>query len=73
MSVYVQRGSKGRWVQVLQEALLSKGYDLDIDGVFGSGTDAAVRRFQRANGLGVDGVVGPNTWARLGVDTSGRG
>ncbi len=37
------------------------------DGVFGSGTTRAIKNFQRAKGLFVDGVVGPKTWARLCV------
>ncbi|WP_420114482.1 D-Ala-D-Ala carboxypeptidase family metallohydrolase, partial [Pseudactinotalea sp.] len=36
-----------------------------VDGVFGQGTKGAVQRFQRGYGLGVDGVVGPATQARL--------
>jgi len=35
------------------------------DGVFGFGTDDAVRHFQDRHGLAVDGIVGPNTWAKL--------
>lgn len=37
----------------------------DIDGVFGSKTDAAVRAFQRRFGIHQDGVIGKNTWAKL--------
>ncbi|MDQ2973150.1 MAG: peptidoglycan-binding protein [bacterium] len=35
------------------------------DGIFGAGTDMAVRRFQRANNLDIDGKVGPITFERL--------
>jgi peptidoglycan hydrolase-like protein with peptidoglycan-binding domain len=36
-----------------------------IDGRFGPATEQAVRSFQQAVGIGVDGIVGPQTWARL--------
>ena len=51
-----------RYVQTL---LNQKGYSLDVDGMFGPKTQAAVKSFQRANGLVVDGIVGKNTWAAL--------
>jgi peptidoglycan hydrolase-like protein with peptidoglycan-binding domain len=68
MSVYVQAGSEGEWVRKLQRALNEAGYELDVDGIFGDATDEAVRDFQNENDLDVDGVVGPNTWAALGID-----
>jgi peptidoglycan hydrolase-like protein with peptidoglycan-binding domain len=39
-----------------------------IDGIFGPVTNAAVKDFQGSNGLAVDGIVGPATWAALGGD-----
>ena len=64
----LRRGSKGDKVKYLQYKLLSKFYNPgEIDGVFGAKVDNAVRQFQRANGLGVDGIVGPKTWAKLKV------
>ena len=39
---------------------------LDEDGIFGSKTEAAVKAFQKANGLTVDGIVGVKTWEKLG-------
>jgi uncharacterized protein (TIGR02594 family) len=40
--------------------------NLDTDGDFGPRTENAVRTFQMQNQLQVDGIVGPNTWAKLG-------
>jgi flagellum-specific peptidoglycan hydrolase FlgJ len=58
----------GEHVKLLQERLKAAGFDPGpIDGEFGPKTDAAVRAFQQARGLEVDGVVGPQTWAALGV------
>lgn len=63
--VEVRRGSSGQAVVALQKALTARGQTLTADGVFGSGTEAKVRAFQQANGLVVDGVVGPKTWAAI--------
>lgn len=62
----VSIGSVGQYVLVLQDALNVLGYTgSGLDGVFGSGTRGAVIRFQRAQGLDQDGIVGCNTWERL--------
>ncbi|MDO4541195.1 MAG: peptidoglycan-binding protein, partial [Syntrophomonadaceae bacterium] len=55
----------------LQNSLNQHGCICATDGVFGSETLKAVKRFQRAAGLSVDGIVGPRTWQALGVQTSG--
>lgn len=53
-------------VRALQQKLSSLGYDAGAaDGIYGSNTAAAVRRFQRAQGLTADGIAGPNTRAAL--------
>ena len=62
----LRRGSRGEAVQYLQEQLNGKGAALEADGIFGGGTDSAVRNFQRSSGLGVDGVVGKGTAGVLG-------
>ena len=63
----VYRGSRGDAVRRLQELLHKKGFDCGaVDGIFGSKTYAAVMAFQKANGLGADGIVGPLTWGKLG-------
>lgn len=64
----LQEGSSGPVVKQLQQRLKDKGYNPGtIDGVFGLGTKAAVRSFQKANGLEADGVVGQKTWNALGM------
>jgi Mannosyl-glycoprotein endo-beta-N-acetylglucosaminidase/Putative peptidoglycan binding domain len=58
----------GPVVKAIQRALAKAGCDPgQVDGVFGKDTDAAVRRYQAAHGLAVDGVVGPATAGQLGV------
>ena len=61
----LRRGDQGRWVPELQQELVRHGFAVDVDGEFGPVTEVAVRAFQAANGLTVDGVVGPSTWAAL--------
>lgn len=62
----VKQGSKGVYVATLQDALNFLGYNTGtIDGVFGSNTKNGVIRFQKANGLLADGIVGCNTWRAI--------
>ncbi|WP_216372983.1 peptidoglycan-binding domain-containing protein, partial [Streptomyces tailanensis] len=63
--VTVRSGSKGAAVQAVQRQLTANGYAVKADGVFGSGTAAKVKAFQKAKRLTVDGVAGPNTWVAL--------
>lgn len=58
---------KGPDVEAVQRALVTAGISLKVDGVFGKGTEAAVRRFQESRGLKGDGIVGPATRAALGL------
>ncbi len=61
-------GSRGSDVVAVQQKLRQWGYYHGfVDGVYGSATYRAVRSFQRRNGLRVDGIVGPRTWAALGL------
>ena len=63
-------GSSGNEVKQIQTRLKSWGYyNGAVDGVYGSKTQAAVKSFQRANGLTVDGVAGPKTLAAIGLPT----
>ena len=62
----LKKGSRNSYVTILQKILVEKGYDpKGIDGIFGPGCLAAVKQFQKDNGLVVDGCVGPKTWAAL--------
>lgn len=65
-------GSSGQQVRTLQTKLNNWGYNAGtVDGIFGSNTLAAVKRFQAKNGLTVDGIVGAKTAAALGMTLSG--
>ena len=67
----LRKGMKGDDVKLLQDKLLSLGIDLGkwgADADFGSATDMAVRSFQKRNGLTVDGIVGPKSWATLDAE-----
>ena len=61
----VSYGSTGSAVRELQEALNRHGYGLDVDGVFGEKTRAAVRAYQKEKGLKLDGIAGDETWGSL--------
>lgn len=63
----LKKGSKGPEVVLLQNKL-----NLHPDGIFGPLTEEAVKEFQKVNGLTVDGIVGTNTWNKLGVCTNKR-
>lgn len=60
---------RGEDVRNIQISLQKLGFNVDIDGVFGPGTQAAVEAFQRHAGLLVDGIVGSHTRRILNVRT----
>ncbi|MBD2250540.1 peptidoglycan-binding domain-containing protein [Nostoc parmelioides] len=61
----LRQGDSGAAVAELQRLLNAKGVKVSVDGIFGAGTQAAVIKFQRANGLTADGIVGSKTWVAL--------
>ena len=73
-AVVLSIGSRGENVTKVQKRLIQYDYlDGTADGIYGEETTAAVRLFQRRNGLSVDGKVGPATAAALGVSLSASG
>lgn len=65
-----KRGSTGSEVRNIQTRLKSWGYySYTVDGIYGSRTEKAVRRFQSKHGLVVDGICGPATLAKIGLPT----
>lgn len=70
----LKRGSRGELVKQVQTKLKSWGYYTgSVDGIFGSGTESAVKSFQKKNGLTVDGIVGKKTAAALGINIDAGG
>ena len=61
----IRKGSQGSDVRDCQQLLTDSGYATSVDGIFGSGTEAQVKKFQSAAGLSADGIVGSHTWAAL--------
>lgn len=69
-----RQGSSGEQVKKIQTKLKNWGYyDGAADGIYGSRTVAAVKYFQRSNGLTADGICGPATLRALGMAQSGSG
>lgn len=65
-----QKGSSGSTVRTIQTKLKRWGYYTgSVDGIYGSKTVAAIKHFQRTNGLTVDGVCGPATLQALGINS----
>ena len=61
----VSYGSNSLDVQAMQRYLSQLGYPCATDGMFGSESQAALRRFQQDYGVYADGVCGPVTWTAL--------
>lgn len=57
----IKRGSRGEAVTILQTQLNKLGFELEADGVFGSGTEEAVRELQSLFNYSIDGIVGEGT------------
>lgn len=71
-SSLIKAGSSSSDVKKVQQRLKDLGYyTSSVDGIYGSGTTYAVKRFQSANGLTADGIAGPNTLSKLGITAVG--
>ena len=64
----LSNGSRGDEVKKLQTSLINAGYNVGssgADGIYGANTAAAVKAYQKANGLSVDGIAGDQTLGKL--------
>ncbi len=64
----LKKGAKGDAVKAMQTLLIGYGFSCGssgVDGSFGGATDKALKNYQKAKGLEVDGSCGPKTWAKL--------
>jgi len=67
----IQRGDSGSAVREIQQALILLGFpvpEVGANGIFGGETELAVRSYQEARGLKVDGVIGPDTIGSLDAE-----
>ena len=64
----IRLGAEGENVKLVQRSL-----GLNEDGVFGLGTEQAVKEFQQRSGYEPDGIVGPQTWKALKGNVEGLG
>ncbi len=66
-------GSRGEEVKQIQSKLKSWGYySGNVDGIYGSKTYQAVKKFQQKNNLKVDGIAGSETLKALGINSSNK-
>ena len=66
---FLQRGDSGSAVEKVQQALIFLGFpvpEVGANGIFGDETELAVRSYQEARGLKVDGVIGPDHYRKSG-------
>lgn len=69
-----KKGASGQTVREIQTRLKNWGYYTGtVDGIYGSGTEEAIKKFQKKNGLNVDGQTGDKTLAALGISPTGDG
>lgn len=67
ISQTLERGDTGGAVMILQQVLVNAGWPTWVDGEFGPHTEKTVMLYQKANGLEVDGIAGPQTLSHLGL------
>ncbi len=63
----VRKGDDAHPVRTLQHLLRAQKQKIDVDGIFGPKTEAAVKAVQKAKRLSVDGIVGPATWGAIAL------
>ena len=69
-TMILRKGSNSEEVKYIQQALIVRGAKIVVDGVYGTSTENAVKEFQKANNLVVDGIVGDKTYKLLSQKTT---
>lgn len=63
--INVRKGAQGNITWLIQAMLVCQGYNIEVDSIFGSNTENAVKDWQSRCGISVDGIVGKNTFEKL--------